>query len=242
MAARWHLRVRFDIINIDDDVDAIKQLNGGYQLNQEEYIRSRFTEQDKVLEKVLKAIEEKHGMPSISIPPECGKLITLIAKISGAKEALEVGALGGYSGIHIMRGLPQDGHLTSLELNPDFARFAEENLKKAGFDGCVSYRVGPALESFETLAAEGKKFDLFLIDADKRNYENYLDFAVELANPGAVIFTDNTLWRGKVYDFDDDDKLTVTVREFNEKVAHHPKLESMMIPLGDGLLLSRVKE
>lgn len=210
-------------------------------MNLEEYIRSLFTEDDdELLQNVLKSIEHK-GMPSISIPPENGKLITMIARIAGAKEAIEIGALGGYSGIHILRGLPADGSLTSLELNPEFAKLAETNVTKAGFGGRVSYLLGPALESFEKLEAEGRKFDLFLIDADKKNYMNYLDFAVKLANPGAIIFADNTLWRGRVYNEDEQDKMTVSMRKFNEKAAAHPQLESIILPLGDGLLLSRVK-
>ena len=108
-------------------------------MNLEEYIRSLFTEEDdELLQNVLNSIEQK-GMPTISVPPENGKLITLIAKIAGAKEALEIGALGGYSGIHIMRGLKEEGHLTSLELNPEFAKLAETNITKAGFGGSVSY-------------------------------------------------------------------------------------------------------
>lgn len=210
-------------------------------MNQQEYIRSRFTEPDDALQGILKSIEEA-GMPTISVPPEVGKLITLLVKISGAKKALEVGALGGYSGVHILKGLPEDGHLTSLELNPDFAELAKNNLLKAGFnESQFSHRIGQALDSFEELSAEGRNFDFFLIDADKRNYKNYLESAVELSNPGAVICADNTLWRGRVYDFDDNDKITVTIREFNETVARHPRLESMMIPLGDGLLVARVK-
>lgn len=182
-------------------------------------------------------------MPAISVPPEVGKWITMIVKISGAKEALEIGALGGYSGAHLLRGLPEDGHLTSLELNPDFARLAKNNLIKAGFDEHqFTHYTGPALDSLEKLSDEGRTFDLFLIDADKRNYQNYLQRAIELANPGAIICADNTLWRGQVYDFNDNDQLTVTIRQFNETVANHPALESMMIPLGDGLLVARVKD
>lgn len=210
-------------------------------MNLEEYIRSLFTEDDdELLQNVLKSIEQK-GMPTISVPPENGKLITLIAKIAGAKEALEIGALGGYSGIHIMRGLKEDGRLTSLELNPEFAKLAETNITKAGFGGQVSYLLGPALKSFENLKTAGRRFDLFLIDADKKNYINYLEYAIKLANPGAIIFADNTLWRGRVYNEDEQDNMTIAMRKFNEKAASHPQLESMILPLGDGLLLSRVK-
>lgn len=211
-------------------------------MNQEEYIRTHFTQEDDILHTVLCNIEEKKNMPAISVPPECGKFITLLTTISGAKNALEIGALGGYSGIHIMRGLPEDGRLTSLETNAEFAKLAKDSMKKAGFAERVAYEVGPALTSLQKLADHGRTFDFFLIDADKKNYEHYLDYAVELANPGAVILADNTLWRGRVYDFDNHDKITVTVREFNEKVASHPKLSSMMVPLGDGLLLSRVRD
>ncbi|HET7522445.1 MAG TPA: O-methyltransferase [Bacillales bacterium] len=207
---------------------------------QAKYIRSKFISRDPILQDVLQSIE-KHGMPAISVPPEVGRLITLITKISGSRKVLEIGALGGYSGIHIMRGLPADGQLTSLEINPEYARLAEENLEKAGFAGRVSYYTGPALESLHQLKEEGRTFDLFLIDADKKNYENYLEHAVKLANPGAVICADNVLWRGNVYDLNDHDKVTVTMRRFNERCANHPRLESLIIPIGDGLLLSRVK-
>ncbi|HET7628926.1 MAG TPA: O-methyltransferase [Bacillales bacterium] len=209
-------------------------------MNEEQYIRSRFAEEDEHLKGVLKSIEAK-GMPNISLPPETAKCITLLAKLSGARDALEIGALGGYSGISIMRGLPEDGRLTSLELNPDYARLAEQNLAKAGFAGRVTYMTGPALESLQSLTEAGRKFDLFLIDADKKNYENYLDAAVKLANPGAVLFADNVLWRGRVYDPDDQDAITVSMRSFNEKVAAHPQLESLLLPIGDGLMVSRVR-
>jgi caffeoyl-CoA O-methyltransferase len=214
--------------------------NGGTGMEKKEYIRSQFAPQDDVLEGVLKSIK-KQNMPMISVSPESGKLMTLLIQISGAKEVLEVGALGGYSGIHLVRGLPEKGQLTSLELKPEFAKLAHSNLKAAGFGDRVTYYTGPALESFEKLDAAGKTFDLFFIDADKENYDHYLEQAIRLSNPGGLILADNTLWSGKVYDFTVNDANTVALRKFNEKVANHPKLDSILIPIGDGITLARVK-
>ncbi|WP_163539870.1 O-methyltransferase [Gracilibacillus sp. YIM 98692] len=209
------------------------------QINQ--YLDSVFTEQDDLLEEVLVLIEE-HGMPSISVSASSGKLLTMLISMSGAKHVLEIGALGGYSGICLARGFGSEGTLTSLELEEKHADLAYGNLTKAGFGDQVSYRTGPALESLEKLADEKKTFDFFFIDADKDNYENYLNYCVKLAEPGALIVADNVLAGGSVIDSETKPKrYTDFMKKFNQTVANHPQLQSMLIPIGDGLTVSRVK-
>jgi len=137
------------------------------------YIDEVFTRQDAELDEVIASIEE-NGMPAISVSPSSGKLLTMLIAISGAKNVLEIGALGGYSGVCLARGFGSEGELTSLELEERYAKLASSNLAKAGFGDQVSYRTGPALQSLEQLAAEGQRYDFFFIDADKENYENYL--------------------------------------------------------------------
>lgn len=163
------------------------------------YIDSLFQNQDILLEDVIASIEA-NGMPSISVSPSSGKLLTMLTSISGAKNILEIGALGGYSGICLARGFGSDGKLTSLELEERYAQLAYNNLSKAGFANQVSYLNGPALQSLEKLIKENQQFDLFFIDADKDNYENYLNCCIRLANPGALIVTDNVLANGSVAD------------------------------------------
>ncbi|PGT81206.1 MULTISPECIES: O-methyltransferase [Bacillaceae] len=207
----------------------------------EEYIHSLFTKDDRILDDVLESIQAK-GMRNISVPPEIGKLLTLLVKISGAKEILEIGALGGYSGICLVRGLREDGQLTSLELMQEYAELAHENLKKAGFGDRVTYYTGEALKSLEQLEAEQRKFDFIFIDADKPNYPNYLDWALRLANPGALIVADNVLQRGRVCEESIDDPRIECIRAFNERVANDPMLESIILPIGDGLSIARVRQ
>ncbi|WP_077622362.1 O-methyltransferase [Sediminibacillus massiliensis] len=206
------------------------------------YIDSVFTNQDDLLEEVIASIKE-NGMPSISVSPSSGKLLSLLVAITRAENVLEIGALGGYSGICLARGFGKNGKLTSLELEEKYARLAQSNLAKAGFGDQVSYLTGPALESLEKLAADGNRFDFFFIDADKGNYENYLNACVKMAEPGALIVTDNVLAGGSVADDSIKSKrYTESMRKFNETVANHPQLESVLIPVGDGMTLSRVKK
>ncbi|MEB2629498.1 O-methyltransferase [Peribacillus frigoritolerans] len=206
------------------------------------YIDSLFYTKDDLLEEVIASILE-NGMPSISVSPSSGKLLTMLISISGAKNVLEIGALGGYSGICLARGFGSEGKLTSLELKEDYAKLAYRNLTKAGLGDQVSYMTGEALQSLEKLAHDNKKFDFFFIDADKDNYENYLQYCIKLAGPGALIVMDNVLARGSVADPDAEPKRhTAFMKAFNETVAKHPQLESMLIPIGDGLTLSKVTD
>ncbi|WP_117149040.1 O-methyltransferase [Paraliobacillus zengyii] len=206
------------------------------------YIDSLFTNQDDLLEDVISSIKE-NGMPSISVSPSSGKLLTMLISISGSKNVLEIGALGGFSGICLARGFGKEGKLTSLELEEKFAQLAHSNLSKAGFGNQVSYLTGLAIDSLEKLVTDQKKFDFFFIDADKLNYENYLNYSIKLAEPGALIVADNVLAGGSVMDPETKSKrYTEFMREFNNTVANHPLLESILIPIGDGMTVSRVKK
>lgn len=205
------------------------------------YIDSLYNkENDEALARVLASIRER-GMPEISVHPGYGRLITLLAASAGASAALEIGALGGYSGICILRGLAPDGMLTSLELQAEYAELARANVAAAGFGGRAEYRVGEALARLPELADEGKTFDFFFIDADKGNYPNYLDWALKLARPGAVIVADNTLLRGRITEEDSTSPSVRAMREFNERIATDPRLVSVILPAYDGLAVARVK-
>ncbi|ARK29824.1 O-methyltransferase [Halalkalibacter krulwichiae] len=207
-----------------------------------EYIDSLFTKKDILLEEVITSIEA-HDMPSISVSPSSGKLLTMLISISKAKSVLEIGALGGYSGICLARGFGEKGKLTSLELKEEYAELAYENVKKAGFGHQVTYMTGEALHSLEQLAASNQRFDFFFIDADKGNYEHYLEYCIQLAEPNALIVTDNVLQGGSVADPECKTRRhTEFMKEFNKKVASHPQLDSLIVPIGDGLTVSVVKK
>ncbi|GAA3401264.1 O-methyltransferase [Paenibacillus hodogayensis] len=203
------------------------------------YVESLY-EADADLERVNEAIK-RHGMPDISVAPGYGRLLTMLVRLSGAKRLLEIGALGGYSGICLARGLDGAGKLLSLELKEEFAAVAKANVTAAGFGGVVDYRIGEALTSLEQLGEEGTAFDFFFIDADKGNYVNYLDWAIRLAAPGALIVGDNALLHGKTMDPEAKGSSVAVVREFNRRFAADPRLESTILPAYDGLCIARVK-
>lgn len=203
------------------------------------YIESIYGE-DPILEKVKATIIENE-MPSISVSPGLGRFLTLLVRLSGAKRILEIGALGGYSGICLARGLGEEGELVSLELKEEYARIAGKNLTEAGLGGRVSYLVGDALRTMASLVEKGETFDFFFIDADKQSYPGYLDYAIQLANPGAIIAADNTFLGGKAMDESIPDDRVKAVRTFNQRIATDDRLLSAMLPAFDGISLAMVK-
>lgn len=206
------------------------------------YIDTVFHHEDSQLEEVISSITE-NGMPSISVSPSSGKFLTMLISLSGARNVLEIGALGGYSGICLARGFGREGKLTSLELEEKYAKLAYYNLAKAGFGDQVSYIIGQALQNLEGLVRDNNKFDFFFIDADKENYEKYLEYCIALAEPGALIVADNVLAGGSVADLNAKPKrYSDLMKSFNETVANHNQLESLLIPIGDGMTVSRVKK
>lgn len=208
-------------------------------LDEEKYAESLLGP-DPDLERVLERIRKK-DMPEVSIAPGYGKLLTILVRISGAQQILEIGALGGYSGICLARGLGDGGQLVSLELKHEYAELARYHMEEAGLGDKVEYRIGEALISLEALAAEGRTFDFFFIDADKGNYPAYLDWAIKLANPGAIIVGDNTFMRGKTVNPEKQGNSVVNMRQFNERITSDERLEGVLLPAYDGLAIARVK-
>ena len=206
----------------------------------ETYIESLY-EEDPVLQSVTDSIEQK-GMRQISVPPGYGRLLTLLVKLSKANTILEIGALAGYSGICLARGLPETGRLYSLELQEDYASLAKQNLTAAGLAHKVEFRIGDAIHSLEQLKHEGKRFDLSFIDANKSAYPAYLEMLISLSNPGAMIVGDNTLSRGRVLDPEVKSSAVRGMREFNRMIAQDTRLESTILPAYDGLAIARVRE
>ncbi|WP_339223992.1 O-methyltransferase [Paenibacillus sp. FSL H8-0332] len=207
--------------------------------NQEEYSEQLYTEDELLLQ--VKAAIAAGGMPEVSIAPGYGRLLTMLVTLSRSANLLEIGALGGYSGICLCRGLAQEGRLTSLELKADYAELAQSHLEQAGFGDRVEYRIGPALDSLKLLEAQGHRYDFFFIDADKENYPNYLEYAIRLATPGAIIAGDNIFLRGRTLNTEKNGPAVQAMRRFNEMIAGDPRLTSTLLPAYDGLALAMVK-
>lgn len=211
------------------------------------YIADLFLAPDPALEAAL-AASTAAGLPAISVSPTQGKLLHLLARMQKARRILELGTLGGYSTIWLARALPPDGRLISLEVNPKHAEVAHANLARAGLTGVVEIRLGPALETLQRLATEGRgPFDLIFIDADKPGYADYLKWSLKLARPGTLIIADNVVRKGAVADPESKDENVQGIRKFNEVLAAEKNVTTTVIQtVGgkgyDGLALILVTE
>ncbi|WP_175408675.1 O-methyltransferase [Streptomyces sp. TRM64462] len=209
------------------------------------YVTDLLAPADDALTAALAASDEA-GLPKIAVAPNQGKLLHLLARIQGARTALEIGTLGGYSTIWLARALPKDGRLVSLEYDPAHAEVARLNLARAGLDAVAEVRTGAALDTLPTLEAEGVgPFDIVFIDADKRNNPRYVEWALRLTRPGSVIVVDNVVRGGSVVDADSDDEAIRGTREMFDLVARDPRLDATAVQtVGvkgyDGLLIARV--
>lgn len=210
-------------------------------MSEQQYITDLYVQEDEILRTTRESYAQ-HTMPEIAISPQTAKTLYLLAKISGAKKIFEAGTLAGYSGIWLARALPETGRLLTLELNPQFAQVAAQNFKAAGLQAKVKVQTGNALTAMEQLQQAQEKFDFFFFDADKLNYPKYLHLAILMAEPGAIITADNTLWKGRVFDPTSIRPTTEAVRLFNKMLADDQRLESIIIPTGDGLSVARVKD
>ncbi|MFB6393608.1 O-methyltransferase [Polymorphospora lycopeni] len=181
---------------------------------------------DPVLAAVLRANQEA-GLPAMDVAPNQGKLLMLLARISGARRVLEIGTLGAYSTIWLARGIPADGRIVTLEADPSYAAVARANLDRAGVAGRVDLRVAPALDTLpELLAQDAGPFDLVFIDADKPNNPHYLEWALRLTRPGSLVIGDNVVRDGHVVDPDSPDDRVRGVRTFLEMTGAHPRLDA----------------
>jgi predicted O-methyltransferase YrrM len=193
------------------------------------YISRQFCPPDAAL-RAAESDSAAAGLPTIQLSPPQGKLLQVLAETRGTRRALEIGTLGGYSAIWLARGLPADGRLISLEVNPRHAEVAKTNLARAGLADRVDVRVGDARETLPKLETEGAgPFDLIFIDADKPSYPLYLSWALRLSRKGTVILADNVVRQGAISDPDSTDPNVVGVRRFLELLATEPRVNATVI-------------
>ena len=195
------------------------------------YIEGLYSTNDEALDAALRSSEE-HGLPPINVSANEGRLLYMLAKLSGAKKILEIGTLGGYSTIWLARALPEGGSLLSLEYSSKHAEVARANIERAGLADQVEVRVGAGLDLLPKIASNGEgPFDLFFIDADKENYPGYLDWAIKLSHPGSVILSDNLIRNGAVIAPTSDDTAASVIAKYNRTLATNPRLESVILPI-----------
>tara|TARA_R100000935_G_C2825913_1_gene162272 strand:+ start:452 stop:1096 length:645 start_codon:yes stop_codon:yes gene_type:complete len=168
-----------------------------------------------------------------------GRLLSILSKIISPSKILELGTYTGYSAICLAEGLKENGELHTLDVNEELQFIQNKYFEISGYRNKIHQHLGEALEILPKL---DMKFDLVFIDADKPNYPAYLDLVIDKLNPGGILLTDNVLWSGKVIEtLKKDDISTKALLDYNKMVAVDPRLETILLPIRDGLSLSRKK-
>ena len=201
-----------------------------------EYVAERTRGDDEFL-LALKDAAAAAGIPKIWVSPEQASFMRIVLKLAGARRVLEVGTLAGYSAITMARALPDDGEVVSLELEPEYARFAMDQVEQSDVRGRVRVVVGDARATIAEL--DGDPFDAAFLDADKSGYPIYLEHAHRLLRPGALLMVDNAFAFGELLADQPQDPEVGAVRKFNDLLASDERFESVIVPVGDGLWVGR---
>lgn len=172
--------------------------------------------------------------PRMLVSASQGRLLALFSKLIRPKRILEVGTFTGYSCICLAEGLQEEGQLISIDINPERDFLIEPFLKEAGIREKVELKYGPAKTIIPTLSGS---FDLIFIDADKGNYPDYADMLIPFLRKGGLMIADNVLWHGNVLDQSSKDKETQGIIQFNQKVLEDDRVETLLLPFGDGFSL-----
>ncbi|WP_374974831.1 O-methyltransferase [Microbacterium trichothecenolyticum] len=168
------------------------------------------------------------GLPAIEVAPVNGKFLHLLTRMSGARRVLEIGTLGAYSTIWLARGVPDDGHVVTIEAEPRNADLARANLDRAGVGDKVEIKVGRAADVLPTLDG-GAPFDLVFIDADKESNTIYIDWAARLGRPGTVVMVDNTVRGGEVANPATENPQIIGVQRGLEMLGRDPRFDATAI-------------
>lgn len=207
-----------------------------YNQQLEQYLRETFSAEDEILTTIRRNIAQR-GLPTISIQPEEGRFLQFLVAASQTRLALEIGTLGGYSGVWIARGLPKGGRLITLEREPAHAAVAQEHFALAGVSELVDLRVGEALDLLPELAAEGP-FDFVFIDAEKSAYPAFLDWTRDNLRHGGVLAAHNAFRGGRVTDPSLEEDGLPQSRAFNQQLAADADFVSAVFPAGDGTAIA----
>lgn len=195
----------------------------------DQYISDLLAPEDQVLKDTIKSIDEE-GLPQISVTPNHGKMLQVMAILSNAKKILELGTLAGYSTIWLARALPENGQLITLEVDQHHSDVARKNIENAGLSDKVDFRVGKAMEILPQLIENNEgPFDLIFIDADKPPYTEYFEYALKLSRPGTVIICDNVIREGKVLDENTSDERVKGVQRFNKMLQQNKNVTATII-------------
>jgi predicted O-methyltransferase YrrM len=204
-----------------------------------QYIREVTLREPEALRRLREGTED-HPQASMQTSPEQGQFLHLMARAVGARKTLEVGVFLGYSSTWVALALPPGGEVIACDISEEYTSRARSTWKEAGVEDRIDLRLGPALETLDALLADGHtgSFDFAFIDADKKNYANYYERALQLVRSGGMIAVDNVLWDGSVIDPAVHDDDTEAIRAFNRKLHADERIALSIATIGDGLTLA----
>lgn len=205
----------------------------------EKYIEDYTDDISPLLLELLDETEEVTGLSRWSIGKVEGKLLQMLVKVSGVRNAIEIGTFTGYSALIIAEALPEEGRLITCETNPKHAEIALRYFKKSPQGSKIRLELKPAMETLREIA--DSSVDFVFIDADKPSYGRYFDEAMRILQPGCLIFVDNVFWRNKIFKQPITNENARAIAAFNEKVKNDDRAEKVMLNVRDGVYLIRKK-
>lgn len=203
-----------------------------------DYVEKHSQAEPELLQKLNRETWQKMIAPRMLSGHLQGRVLSMLSKLIHPKNILEIGTYTGYSALCLAEGMQLDGELHTIDINEELFDFQRKYFDKSPYGRQIFQHTGNALEIIPTL---DKTFDLVFIDADKTNYPNYLELILPRLKSGSVILSDNVLWSGKVVEkVKDDDEDTKALKKYNTLLNTHPNLETVLLPIRDGLSVSRV--
>ncbi|MCC6338612.1 MAG: class I SAM-dependent methyltransferase [Acidimicrobiia bacterium] len=204
------------------------------------YLVSHGSPPDPVAAELIEATRALGEVSGLQIAPEQGAFLTLLARVTGARRAVEVGTFTGYSALCIARGLPAGGRLLCCDVSREWTDVGRPYWERAGVADRIELRLGPAADTLRALPAD-EPLDLAFIDADKENYSLYYEEIVRRLRPDGLVIVDNVLWSGRVVGpgAPAGDAHGAAIMAFNDLVAGDDRVDAVMLPIADGLTLAR---
>ncbi len=203
----------------------------------ERYLREHSSPQSAALDWIEKQTNIRTNYPRMLSGAVQGRLLTMLTEISGASKILEIGTFTGYSATCLAYGLPEGGHIDTLEINDELEDLIREGWRRAGVSDRITLHIGDACQ---TLSALSGPYDLVYMDANKREYVTYYNLVIDKVRSGGLILADDVLWDGKLWqDPVPHDKQTQGIIAFNDLVVSDPRVESVLLPIRDGLNVIR---
>lgn len=204
----------------------------------QKYVEDHTQEESPLLKQINRQTHAEVMRPRMLSGHLQGRVLAMLSHMIQPQTILEIGTYTGYSAICLAEGLAAGGKLITIDKNDELEERVRAYFEAANLEENITYLLGNAMELIPTL---DMSFDLVFIDADKENYPNYLEIVLPKMRKGGVILSDNVLWSGKVTEpVKEKDRVTKILKEYNERLNNHPRLETLMLPIRDGLTLSRV--